>query len=149
MHFKNGHGYVPYITVVSQASPHSRVSAQVLVFIVRMESAHSWISVQARSLQSCMASTQAASARQHTKGHGSCPLYTPTPEKLLNQGNGSWDRPTVFVTIERYSVRSSHTHIISCHQISCHTCAHSLILSHNISSAIAWWTTAYQWCPHN
>ena len=57
-----------YITIVSRASAHSRVSAQVLVLAARMESAHSRVSAQARSLQSCMASAQAASARQHAKG---------------------------------------------------------------------------------
>ena len=52
-------------TVVSWASAHSRVSAQVLVLAVQMESAHSRLSTQARSLQSHMASAQAALACQH------------------------------------------------------------------------------------
>ena len=54
-------------TVVSWASAHSWVSAQVLVLAAQMESAHSRVSAQARSLQSCMASAHAASARQHAK----------------------------------------------------------------------------------
>ena len=48
-------------TVVSRASTHSRVSTQVLVLAARMEITHSWVSAQARSLQSSMASAHAGS----------------------------------------------------------------------------------------
>ena len=41
-------------TIVSRASPHSQVSTQVLVSAAWMESAHSWVSAQARSVQSCV-----------------------------------------------------------------------------------------------
>ena len=50
-------------TLVSRASAHSRLSAQMLVLAAQMESAHSRVSAQARSLQSHMASTRTASVR--------------------------------------------------------------------------------------
>ena len=53
-------------TIVSQAiaSAHSQVSAQVLVLAAWMKSAPSQVSAQARSLQSRVASAQAASAHK-------------------------------------------------------------------------------------
>ena len=54
--------------VVSWVSAHSLMSAQEIALAVWMESTHSRISAQARSLQSHMASAQAASPCQYAKG---------------------------------------------------------------------------------
>ena len=50
----------------------------------------------------------------HTDIQGSCPLYG-----LTCEGNGSCDRLTIFVMTD--AVRSSHTHIISHHRLTCLT----------------------------